>query len=223
MNNNVFIQDKIIMEKTNHIFKNLNLIFDLDQTLVHTLITPINDSPKKEKTYFDKLYTNLQSFIICEYDSLSRNYKVYGRKGIIEILVELKDYFNIYIYTNGLYSYAQKISDSIERLANGEIFAGLISRASQFSTEQKYIEVLPHFNINNTIIIDDRDDIWCINVHNNLIQIKEYIYGSNIDYFRDNDLLILKDLLLRYKDSIQDTNIHQIISFIKLSYNIHKN
>jgi hypothetical protein len=67
--------------------------------------------------------------------------------------------------------------------------------------------------------ICDRYDVWDIDHHNNLIQIKEYIYKSHLEHAKDDDLFVLKELLLQNKNNINENNLHDIIENIKLHYN----
>jgi RNA polymerase II subunit A-like phosphatase len=225
-----FLGDKTIVEHRKN-EKNLNLILDLDQTLIHTEIEYVRDKQKelplllspydtnnKRKSNLKKL-KNLHSSIICEYKEHAYNYRVHGRLGLIHSLKELKDHFNIYIYTNGTYSYASNICKYIEKMAKEYLFSGIIARSSSLSSERKYIYILPYFNLYNTIIIDDRYDVWDIDNHYNLIQIREYIYKSHLEHAKDNDLCVLKELLLENKNYVSENNLHHIIENIKYHYN----
>jgi TFIIF-interacting CTD phosphatase-like protein len=162
----IFSGDKTIVEnKKNEKF--LNLILDLDQTLIHTEIEYIKNIKKKYLSLLNSLsfspyykgkkekskLKNLHSSVICEYKENMHNYRVHGRLGLIHVLKELKYHFNIYIYTNGTYSYASNICRYIEKKANEDLFSGIIARSSNLSSERKYIHILPYFNLYNTIKI----------------------------------------------------------------------
>jgi RNA polymerase II subunit A-like phosphatase len=205
-----FLEDKTIIEnKKNE--KNLNLILDLDQTLIHTEIEYLKNKQtenlflsgsyrtnNKRKPNFKKL-KNLHSSIICEYKDNTYNYRVHGRLGLINILKELKDHFNIYIYTNGTYTYALNICKYIEKIANEDLLSGIIARSSKHSSERKYIYILPYFNIYNTIIIDDRYDVWAQNIFllmtNSLIFFYILLYSFIFFYIKNIKKLIF--LVLR--------------------------
>lgn len=235
------IDDKIFFEFKKRNDKYFNLILDLDQTLIHTEISPVDNHLHNlfDNTSFysslssnfnlskymrplrrrgrNNILRNCHPTILFEYTQDFCHYKVHGRKDLFLFLMELCKYFNIYIYTNGTHDYAKNICDFIVSKIGDHVITGIISRKNSFSSERKYISILPYFNKNNSIIVDDRKDVWDGELHENLILIKEYVYNS-IEHMRDNDLEIIKGLLMFYKDYINNQNLPSVIKHIENKY-----
>jgi TFIIF-interacting CTD phosphatase-like protein len=208
-----YIGDKIVVIKNTGNLKDLNIIFDLDETLINTKCFPLHKREIAQSIYDES------TPMIHSYSDNIYYYVIIGRSGLLKILQELKSHFNIYVYTNGTYSYAKEVCDCIENKQKENIFTGIISRANKYGSQRKYFGILPNFTFNNTIIIDDRSDVWDTVEHGNLIKIREYIHISNYENGNDTDLYILKDLLLKYKMHINENNICSIINLIKNNYN----
>jgi TFIIF-interacting CTD phosphatase-like protein len=204
---NVFNDRHIIIFKERD-EKLYNLILDLDQTLIHTKIiyNPDKDTINSEKN-------------LCKFTLNNYCHTVYTRKNLFSFLNSLKEHYNIYIYTDGTDEYALNIYYHLNKNAENAI-VGIISRNSknhQKPLTPKNLDILPCFDILNTIIIDDRHDVWHKNSLRNLIQIKEYIYDPEINH--DEHLDALRDLLITYKENMTDELFHDIIHEINTLYN----
>jgi TFIIF-interacting CTD phosphatase-like protein len=204
----------------------LNLVLDLDQTLINTEVKR-NDTSRKK--FFDRIILNricrdnfivqhkhnlIHSSKLFEYNVNEDRFVVHARKGIFMFLEELSRHFNIYIYTNALSSYAHKICKKIELGLGKNVFVGIISRLNLQSSQMKYVNIFPYLHESNTIIIDDRVDVWDSKMYNNIIQIREYCHTPSIKHFLDGDLILLKNLILAHvlnnKISIIDS-VQQIL------------
>ena len=90
------------------------------------------------------------------------------------------------------------------------------------------MEILPYFDFLRTIIIDDRHDVWHTNSNKNLIKIEEYIFdpkNNDINDINDNKyehLDALRDLLMNYKESLNDELFYDIIYEINSFYSFFR-
>lgn len=193
-----------------HIHNNdkLNLVLDLDQTLIdceNLLFAFANDTaPKKSELY---IYNQ------------NSNYAIHGRKNLFNFLFEMKDKFNIYIYTNATENYSHEIINHIENKFGEQIFSGIISRDvdNYYNLMKKLCDFsLRNISEFNTIIIDDRNDIWNEKYHCNIIKILEF---NHVNFNYDDELNIIKNLLNKYHTHISCENIHLIISHMNYLYN----
>lgn len=184
-----------------------NLILDLDQTIIDVEYNySENKLNNKSMLYFHDFGNNNKCII-------------HGRKYIFDFLKNMKDKFNIYIYTNGIEPYAQKFHDYIHEKMELDFFSGIVSRdINNGNYFIKTLEDLSHRNITekNSIIIDDRVDIWNNIYHNNIINIDVYRY---YEYDVDEKLQILNEIIDECYKNINDENIQEVIKTINRKYN----
>jgi TFIIF-interacting CTD phosphatase-like protein len=201
--------ERIIFYSHIHDDNKLNLVLDLDQTLI------------------DAEYIFLEKNTICKNSKLfmfeqNNNLMIHGRKNLFDFLFEMKDKFNIYIYTNATESYSHKIAEFIENKFDEKIFSGIICR--DYDNYYNLTKELDDFclrNISkfNTIIIDDRNDIWDEKYHGNIIKIIEFKHPN---YDDDIELDIIKNLLNKYYLYMNNENLHMIIPHINNLYKYHE-
>lgn len=208
----MIVADKVVLEKSENDPKKLNLLLDLDSTIIYS------KKYKKEKSNDLSYPDEICSTVICEYMTESRIRHIHIRNNSMDFLKEMKKIFNIYIYTMGIFDYAASICQSIEKLIDQEIFSGIISRHGNVAGQFKYFYVLEHLNINNTIIIDDNSKVWIDENRKNLIKITPFIYKTYQNYLMDDHLKILKDLLVSFQNDMRNSNLHEIISTINICY-----
>jgi RNA polymerase II C-terminal domain phosphatase-like 3/4 len=204
----MIVGDKVVFEKKQNDNMKLNLLLDLDNTLIHSKKSKNENEIKYEEGFN----------ILCEFQTQNNYYQVFVRNGLIDFLNEIKDKFNIYIYTMGTFDYATFIYKSIEILMDNDIFCGIIARDGDHAGQYKYFYILNHLDNNNTIVIDDTKNIWIDEHKKNLIVIQKFKH----DYKKiDNDLEILKILLCDIKkENIYD--IYELITNINETYNAIK-
>lgn len=210
---------RILKERNDKLF---NLILDLDHTLIHTKTYKINEFYEDMTEDENKL---------CNFTLYDYHHIVYIRKNLFTFLNSLKLYYNIYIYTDGTDEYSLQIYKYFNIKADNAI-VGIISRNSKKPPNSilnhKNLDILPCFDVLNTIIIDDRIDVWHQNSHKNLIQIKEYIYNPDLDSLDLNNscdgsyehLDALRELLMNYNNTITEELLHKSIYEINALYKI---
>lgn len=162
----------------------LNLILDLDNTLIYTI---------KLKFKKDSLKNN--NNFLCDLVYNNSIYYVYSRPGLFDFLEKIYNVYDIYIFTLGINYYATIILNTICQKMNKNIFKKIYSREN-FSDNKKIL--LDELNEFNSIIIDDNKKAW-INNYNNIIEITPF-YDINNYMKLDNEL----DLLLNKLDLIKN-------------------
>jgi TFIIF-interacting CTD phosphatase-like protein len=202
----MIVGDKVVLEKKVNDKEKLNLLLDLDGTIIHT-----KEYNKGEKI---KYKNEFDMNVLCEYASGGYGYQIYLRNFSVDFLKNIKNKFNLYIYTMGDFNYASIVCNSIEKLINDNIFNGIISSHGNYNGQKKYFHVLNHFSNKNTIVIDDNKDIWLDEHKNNLIKIKEFKYESYDNYIMDNNLYNLSQLF----DLFHNNNLEEMIQSIILCY-----
>jgi len=220
----------------------LNLILDLDQTLIQAEFFELNTSfftnfwnnqnivqNNALDKYFNKKYhiynknryeINFDSKMF-EYESNSYKCIIHARKGMYSFLRDMKKHFNIYLYSNALLDHIQPFYDKLIDL-DIDVFSGIICRENMNAKQDKYIEILTHLTPNNVIIIDDRTDIWNESVTQNIIHIRDYSYYPRVRHNTDYDLVYLNKLLLENKDKLSQNHIHDTIKSINVEYETYK-
>jgi TFIIF-interacting CTD phosphatase-like protein len=202
----MIVGDKVVLEKKENNKEKLNLLLDLDSTIIYS---------KKYKKGEKIIYENeFDINVLCEYEMNDGSYQIYLRNFSIDFLKNIKEKFNLYIYTMGNFQYASVVCNSIENLLGEIIFNGIVARHGNHYGQQKYFHVLQYLNEKNTIIIDDNKDIWLDEHKNNLIKIKEFKYKSYDNYIIDDDLYNLSQLF----DLFHNNNLEEMIQSIILCY-----
>ena len=142
----------------NGIFEKINIILDLDNTLIHTFIP----SPEETNFVFNKLLNLNKEKNIFKIDLINnnKNFVVYFilRKGIKNFFNKLKYFCNFYINSSGRIEYVKAIAKKIEKECNIKI-TKIIAR------EDEKANIFKNFNefeidYSNSIIIDDKIDVW---------------------------------------------------------------
>ena len=140
------------------IFEKINIILDLDNTLIHTFIP----YPEESNLIFNKLLNLNKENNIFKIDLINSNKSlvVYFilRQGIKTFFNKLKYFCNFYINSSGRIEYVEAIAKKIEKECNIKI-TKIIAR------ENENINIFKNFNkfnidFSNSIIIDDKIDVW---------------------------------------------------------------
>lgn len=211
------IHDKAVWELIDNDPSLPNLILDLDNTLIYTI-----------DKYYDNNINNdnydVKPFILSNKINDGLHRIIYKRQFVYIFLLQMKKLFNVYFYTNGTGTYGKTIYDMISSQIGCDIAKGIISRKDSMSSEKKYLNILPYFNKYNTIIIDDRTDVWESDVINNIIKIDPYIFGSVYTYISDRSLnVISKSILNNYNYYINNEGkktfkIIDFVNIVKMEY-----
>lgn len=137
----------------------VNLVLDLDETLIHCIFNP------KFAITKDNLLTTLT------FDSF-KGY-VYYRPFLFDFLEQVEKHFNIILFTMGVKDYAEPIISEIHKKYGRTIFKKIIARKKQF--DDSIGKSLKPFKLNtaNSIVVDDRSDFWPNDIMN-LIRINPF-------------------------------------------------
>ena len=175
--------------------KLMNIVLDLDETLIHSVqlsvLTNFYDDKYieelKKSPYFliseEYIYKDDNGIDLIEPHTLFVFYRPY----LFDFLKFLNTKFNIYIATHGVKKYAISIIKKIMEIIPELRIENILCRQHILGEcNPKSLSYFP-LDHNNTIIIDDRIDVWKEDCVKNIIQIKKYL--GILDGFNDNELI----------------------------------
>ncbi|KAG6117949.1 hypothetical protein E4U14_007377 [Claviceps sp. LM454 group G7] len=178
--------------------RKLNLVVDLDQTIIHACIEPtIGDWQRDTSNPNHEAVKDVRSFQL-EHDASrgwTTNYVYYVkmRPGLQEFLEEVSQMYELHVYTMGTRAYAQQIARLVD--PDGKFFGNrVISRDESGSMEIKSLQRLFPVSTNMVVIIDDRSDVWPRN-RPNLIKVVPYDFFKGIGDINSSFLPKRTDLL----------------------------
>jgi TFIIF-interacting CTD phosphatase-like protein len=162
-----------------------NLVLDLDETLIHT--TYINN---------DELIYHLDNPYFLTYFDAGPSTKgaVYYRPGLFDFLQYCSMYFSLYIYTMANKSYTDIVIGKFGDYIDINIIKGIYCK-DDFEINYKDLSKT-NLEIKNTIILDDRPNVW--RNLNNVISIPLYKGIEDDKYHTDNEL----DRIINYLEEI---------------------
>ena len=183
-----------------------NLVIDLDETIVHRVsITNENISLLSSKDpNFLMSYTEKNN---------TTTYVILMRPHLKNFLKAINKCYNIFIYTHGTNDHAYRIISQLKLKFGFDYFVDYITR--QYSTDNNkiknknilnFVELYPNVNLTNTIIIDDKSEVWDDNNQNNLIKITEWC-GNNFAYGEDKELENMKKSLIEMNKYANENNM----------------
>lgn len=213
-----------------NIDKILNIVLDLDNTIIYTRIIDSNNIFKIK--YFELIKNDN---LLGKFNIKNMTYLVYIRQYFLYFLNTIKMYFNLYIYTNSVNVYCNNIIDLLKnkysyfeikkiicRNNNNESYIKQLSLFCENQDDLHFLNNIPNYNefLKKTIIIDDNIEVWKYDF-DNLINIKPY--NQNNCNINDDTLLILTNRLFlinnfyitSYKNDI-NYDIKKLISKYKL-------
>jgi len=131
----------------------LNLILDLDHTLLHTI--------PQDRLHPSCCLENFSDIYQFSIDG-DANYCVKFRPGIVKFLKKISQLFDIHVYTMGTRDYATAIIQIIiNRLMDGvSVFNGKILTRSDTGKDLKNLSFILPRQEYLTLILDDSPDIW---------------------------------------------------------------
>lgn len=218
----------------NNINDKLNIVLDLDNTIIYSKIFDSNDIVKIK--YFE-LFKNKN--LLGKFDINNKTYIVYIRPYFSYFLNTIKMYFNLYIYTNSQSIYCVNIINllkkkyqnfNIKKILSKNITNSLIKQLSTICDNQDdlhFLNDIPNYNefIKKTIIIDDDKNIWKYD-SDNLINIKQFNEKNIYSNLSDDTLLIVTNRLFLihnfffYNTKLDDNyDVRKLISKYKLYNN----
>jgi Dullard-like phosphatase family protein len=186
-----------ISRNENKDIRDLYSAYKTYQIIPNRIKVPYLDFPSKKKyTLVLDLDETMVSFKFTEI-SLGLG-KLHLRPGLEEFLEELKNYFEIIVFTSGTKEYADTILNIIEQKSNCKFFDGLLYREHTTLIGKKYIKDLSKLgrDLSKTIIVDNLPQSFKLQRENGIL-INSF-YGDNMN---DKALYELKRILINiYND-----------------------
>lgn len=218
----------------NNIDDKLNIVLDLDNTIIYSKIIDSTDILKIK--YFE-FFENKN--LLGKFNINKKTYLVYIRPYFTYFLNTIKMYFNLYIYTNSQEIYCHNVINLLKnKYQNFEIkkvlckntTGTLIKQLSMICDNQDdlhFLNNVPIYSefIKKTIIIDDDKNVWKFDL-DNLIDVKPFNKIDNDTNLPDDTLLILTNrLFLIYCFFFSDNKFDNIYDIKKLisQYKLYNN
>ena len=174
-------------------------------------IIKIEDEDKDD--YIDLLF--LTSFTINNYI-----YLIFMRPYLREFLIYLNEHFNIYIYSLGTENYITEILKCITNFIGFNPFIKVISNSVDNRMKNKNLLVL-NIPTHNTLIIDDRADVWEFdkpNLYNikafnkpyEIIEDDEYIDDLELSFMEYNIGILNMSNMMKHKTKYKVSNDNEL-------------
>ncbi|XP_055352167.1 RNA polymerase II subunit A C-terminal domain phosphatase-like [Paramacrobiotus metropolitanus] len=147
--------------------RRLALLVDLDQTIIHTTIAPVNNNLK-----------DVHHFQLSKGHFNNPWYHTKLRPGTLDFLADLLKYYQLHICTFGNRMYAHKIAEILD--PKQTFFSHRILSRDEISDPcLKTANIKDLFPVGDDMvcIIDDREDVW--NYAANLVHVRPYSYFKN--------------------------------------------
>ena len=177
------------------------LLLDLDETLIHSEFR----HPSNYKS-LDKLKENSKCY--CRsFSYIENNYKyyfdIYFRPFLFDFLHEIKNYFDLAIFTASSKGYADTIINYID--PNNEVFKFRLYREACIPI-QKYVfikdlRIIKNYDMKNVILMDNSLYSFINQPSNGML-----IYSFYTNY-KDNQLIHAKNFLIKYIYPSKDVRI----------------
>jgi TFIIF-interacting CTD phosphatase-like protein len=190
--------------------KKFTLVLDLDETLVHSIITT---DIKKINTL--KTMNNL----LLHYIDNDNHIFVFYRPYMLQFLREMSKYFNICVFTNGVKAYADIIVTMINTITSYTYISRWYSRTGEYPF-YKYIYMIDNVDTEDVLIIDDNGEIWKDD-YKNVIKIKQFYGPEDENYIFDDELFNLTQIISEIMESKKISTIYNVIDNVKTKYEVY--
>lgn len=170
---------------TAHVSTKRNLVIDLDETLISTIVM--------HKTNYEniKKYSCYPNMLI-QFENASYKNIVFFRPYALDFIRKMAAHFNLYIYTHGTEIYCKMIVNALTALMDFYPFVNICWRGDDITSKHlNKLGLSPH----DTIIIDDNIGVWKSCTHNVVVVRKFHNPRINADYLSDGELPKLIRLL----------------------------
>lgn len=160
--------------------RKLQLVVDLDQTIIHAAVDPTIGEWQKdpENPNYDAL-KDVRAFQLLD-DAGSRQecwYYIKLRPGLEQFLENIAEKYELHIYTMGTRQYAQQIAKIIDP-AQKYFGDRIVSRDESGSMHAKDLARIFPVDQRAAVIIDDRADVWTWNP--SLIRVLQFEFFAGI-------------------------------------------
>ena len=177
------------------------LLLDLDETLIHSIFR--TEQNYKELDSFKKLTKCTNKIFKYEDEDFQYCFDVYFRPYLFDFLNDIKNYFDLGIFTAARKNYADTIIDYID--PKKEIFKFRIYRNACISIKQtifiKDLRILKNYDLKNVILLDNSLYSFMNQLSNGVL--------INSFYTDDNDkhLLAARNYLVKHLYNVEDVRI----------------
>ena len=154
--------------------------------------------------------SQMKNFLLVYKDFDLNMFIIYYRSFIKEFLLELNNYFDIYVYSSLNKMQTDIFISTINHLIGINVFKGIYIKINP--SKNKSLEDL-NLDKKHTIILDYNDKQWDNN-RENLIIVNSFKGPHDISYDKNNDLLFLKKCLIRIYKLFVDNNCNDIREYI---------
>lgn len=190
----------------------LNLVLDLDDTLIHAIPVTSQSHNYSPREYFK------QTISIIDSVYGDNMYNVHFRPYLEDFIDNVSTIYNIYIYSNGVNDY---VLNALNLLRNRNKITDVFSRKTPICNTIKDLE-LHGLDPSITVIIDDRLDVWNRKYYDNIIIIPPFYYyqysfmnaDSCLEYIEKRLFNIHKLFIMNPKISM--SNIINYSSYLKM-------
>lgn len=155
-------------------------------------------------------YSQMKNFLLVYKDFDNNMFIIYYRSFIKEFLLELNNYFDIYVYSSLNKMQTDIFISTINHLIGVNIFKGIYIKI--VSDREKTLDDL-NLNKKHTIILDYNDKQWSNNLQN-LIIVNIFKGPYDVSYEKNTDLLFLKKCLIRIYKLFVDNHCNDIRDYI---------
>lgn len=153
-------------------------------------------------------YIKLKNFLLIYKDFDMNMYIIYYRPYLREFLLELNNYYDIYIYSTLNRIQTDVFISTLNNLIGINVFKGVYIKI----TKNKTLDDIG-LKREHTVLIDINDKMWN-DYFENLILINIFRGPHDTSYDKNTDLQFLKKCLLRIHKSFTDNNSDDIRQFI---------
>jgi hypothetical protein len=207
----------LVTTHTRKLEHHVNLILDLDETLIKGILVKDDDKEKLE------VLEKKENFLI-KVKTTNSWYYIYYRPYLFEFLAESNRLFNLYVVTMANISYSNLIIDAISEKMGKNIFVGVYPRESYHTIPYKSLQFLALPN-HNSIIVDDNVGVWIFDKQH-IVVANRFEGPDNDEYLSDNELdRIFRQILIirqKYIEYNKHVGMHKIMADIN-NANIIKN
>lgn len=179
------------------------LILDLNGILIYMChLIEIGDIDKCAR---------MKNFLLIYKDFDMNLFVIYYRNYIKEFLLEINNYYDIYVLSTMNRALTDIFISTIINLIGTNVFKGVYLKYN--NNEKKSLNILNH-DKKSTVILDINDTSWIDENDRNIILVNIFKGPHDKNYDKNNDLIIVKKCLLKIHKLFVDNNYEDIQNFI---------
>jgi TFIIF-interacting CTD phosphatase-like protein len=202
--------------------KTINVFLDLDQTVISSELLDTNQADDGDRIY--NIEDNLEKARMFNFQNMEGLYVIFERPHLQPFLTFLFANFNVSVWTAASQDYANfivkniVIADHPERKLEYFLCNYHGKKSSCMFSGSKDLKMLwecykiPGYTKDNTIILDDYDEVWNTQMENCIIA-KEFCYFTE-DSEEETFLVKLQELLQKQILDSTDLNLPEVIKSI---------